>query len=136
MPKRQVAQEESDVATAVSLLGTLVVAMGVLGLAVPVQFIGKAVRWRVSSHLVLVVAFRAIVGIFLLLAGRYCRRGAVVQVFGALAIIGAVILAFVGRGRFERFMAGWPDHPPWHTRLLALAAVLFGGVLIWAAAWP
>jgi hypothetical protein len=131
-----VAKEDPDVAVAVSLFGMVIIVMGVLGLAAPSQFVGAAARWRVSSHLPSVVALRTVVGVFLLLAGRYCRYSSLVRAVGVLTLIAAGALLLVGRSRFEHFMARWLERPPWHTRLLSLAAFVFGGVLIWAAGWP
>jgi hypothetical protein len=120
----------------VSVFGFFMVLVGIVWGAVPAKLNALVAGWRSSMLLPWAVAARIALGILFLVAAPYCRAPGVVRIVGILALAAALGLVAMGPGRFQRFFSWWIERPPGFSRLLALVAVVFGVLVIWAGGWP
>jgi hypothetical protein len=116
----------------VASFGVLIAGLGVLGLMGPGRFVSwvRSV-WR-HDLLWLAVAIRLVLGSVLLLAAPECRASAAVRVLGVISIAAAVSLPLVGSRRLRAFVDWWCRQSTGFIRVWMLAAVLFGGFLVYA----
>lgn len=117
---------------AVLLFGALILVMSVLGSFAPDRLIRlvKAVMSR-STGLVFAVAVRVALGLALILIAPVSRFPLAFAVLGWIAIVAAVVLAFMGRERVGRLVNWFAQLNPSFIRLWLLFGVIFGGFLIY-----
>ncbi len=118
----------------VSVLGVLIAAIGLLGVAKPKSLIDLAAYWRNPTRFWVAVLFRLILGVVLLFAAPTCRLPMLVRVVGILAIVAAVGILALGPTRLDAFIRWWLVRSPAFIRSWALIAVAFGVLLIYAGA--
>jgi len=116
----------------VVLLGVLIAAFGLAGLAAPERTIGGMLRWQPRSRYYFAVAFRLVFGAILLSASSSCRFPTVIVALGAIAMIAALILAPLGSGRVDSMFQWWLRRPILALRAWFTAAISFGVFLIYA----
>ena len=107
--------------------------MGILGAASPDRLKSLVGRWRGQSRLWTAVLVRVVLGVALIIAAPSCRLPVVVTAIGILALIAAVVIPLLGQRRFDRFIDWWLGCRAVVVRAWSLAAMVFGGVLIYAA---
>lgn len=86
-------------------------------------------RW-----LPMVSALRIAVGVLFMLAAPYTRLPKLVWVIGILAIVGGLIVLFLGSTRTRLLSDWWLRRSSTTLRLWAGFAFIFGALLVWAAA--
>ena len=117
----------------VIFIGALVILIGILGAASPDRLILLIGRWQGPSRLWTTVLIRLVLGVALILAAPSCRLPVVVSAIGILALISAVVIPILGQRRFDSFIDWCSRRRAVVVRSWSLAAVVFGGVLIYAA---
>ena len=120
----------------VSLVGAIVLLLGLLGIAIPSRMASLVPRWRVLTLWWAAIATRLAVGVLFVFAAPYCRLPGVVRVAGVFAAIAAVGVLAAGRARFDRVVSWWLHRPPWVIRVWCVFACAVGALLVWAGAWP
>ena len=116
-------------------IGAVFMVFGLLGFAIPTRGMAFLHSRRVALFPMAVIG-RALIGLLLILAAPHCRVPVVILVMGIASVAAAVVLLAIGRVRFAAFIEGWFKRPPGLLRLLAVAAVALGWLLVWASGWP
>ena len=109
------------------------VAAGLAGLVSPAWAARLVRAWRAPAHIYLAAAIRLALGVFLLVAASSCRFPLFVQIIGAVAILAALSLPFLGIARVQALIDWWSRQPAAFVRGWCLLAVAFGALLIFAA---
>lgn len=116
----------------VSILGILMVAIGLFWLVQPKHLVTLIERWKHPSRFWFAVLVRLVLGIVFLIVAPACRVPVVIQVFGGIAIAAALIILALGQQRLDRFIAWWLSRSPAVIRVSASFAVVFGALLVYA----
>lgn len=118
----------------VSILGVVMVAIGVLGVVQPHRLVDFVTYFRRPTRFRIAILVRLILGVALLIAAPYCRWPLVVQLIGMIAILAAVVILACGQKRLDTLIAWWVTRPPAVMRVSALFALGFGALLVYAGA--
>lgn len=115
------------------LFGILIALGGTMLLARSEIIFGLLAKHVSSVELhVFSIVIRAVLGIALVMAAPESRFPLALQVVGWISIAAALLLAGIGRGRFQNLI-GWAlELGPPFKRLAGILVVLFGGFLIYA----
>lgn len=120
---------------AIAVIGLLILALGVLGVARPRMLIGLVGRvWATRVGLVAALAIRAAFGILLIAAATSTRFPWTIAVIGMVSLLAAVSLPLLGYERLRKFVAWWAARPNGFVRAWSLLACVFGAFLIYAVA--
>ena len=139
--RRRLAEEQrheptrraSVIAAIAITLGTLVAVLGLLGLLRPATLIGLVeAAWRPGWGPHAVAAVRVLMGGTLLAAGPESRFPATLAVLGCIAIIGGLAVPAMGRERQRAMLGWWKRRHATFLRAWSLAAVAFGGFVVFA----
>jgi hypothetical protein len=120
----------------VTVLGALVVAKGIFGLASPARMSSIAEDIITPAALYGVAAMRLAVGAFLLWIGPACRPdkhwvGLAVRAIGVLAILVAIGIVVMGPAQLQDFVTGSSNHLSL-VRGAMLPVLVVGAFLIYA----
>jgi len=118
----------------VACFGVLVVVLGLIGVAWPRHLIGVIVGLPPRVRLYVAVSVRLVLGGVFILAAPDCRFPTAILVIGIIAIVAAVTLALLGADRLESMVRWWAQRSGDVTRWWCVAAVLFGGFLVYCTA--
>ena len=121
-------------AVMVSILGVVMVAIGVLGVVQPRRLVDFVTYFRRPTRFRIAILVRLVLGIVLLIAAHSCRWPVVVQVVGVISILAALVILACGQKRLDTFIAWWVTRPPAVMRVSALFALAFGALLFYAGA--
>ena len=118
----------------VALLGIAVAAMGLLGVVRP----GDLMRivenvWATRTGFHVAIAVRLALGAVLIAAAPDCRFPVAVRVIGVISVVGAAVVAVMGRERLRAFVRWWMAFPAGIIRSWAAFAFAFGAFLVYAA---
>jgi hypothetical protein len=109
--------------------GSVVVILGVAAALIPATVIATGRHWVSPSGLYAAAAFRAGVGLLLILAARESRAPGILRAIGAVALVGAVAFPFFGveaaRGRLD-----WEAAHVTFFRVEGVAFVCLGGLIV------
>jgi hypothetical protein len=94
------------VALAALVIGVLITAQGVLGLAVPEMFVGMVRRFQTPPVIYAAAILRALFGLILVLAAPTSRAPKSLRILGVLILIGGLLTPFIG-ARFGQLVLGW-----------------------------
>ncbi len=119
-------------AVIVSVLGVLVVAIGVMGVVTPRTVIALIQRWQGPGRFWFAVGIRLALGVVFLIVAPDCRAPMVVRAVGGVAIAAALGMLALGRARLDRFIEWWLGRPLTHVRLWATGAIAFGALLVYS----
>lgn len=118
----------------VTILGVLIMALGLLGLAAPnalVRYLRQI--WERPSGLYIAVIFRLLMGVVLFWAAPDSRFPITLKILGAITILAAVAIPFVGYAKLTRFLHWFTELGPGVMRAWALVAIAFGAFLVYAS---
>ena len=114
----------------VSAFGVLILAIGLLGLVDPQRVVGRIRALEPRAQLGLAVGVRAVMGVILILAAPECRHPTAVMVLGAIALVAAVALPFLGAERLRALVVWWSERPPSLQRVSFSLTGIFGVFLV------
>ncbi len=114
------------------LLGLLIAALGVVGSLRPHLVSGAVLGWRPRARGYVAIGVRVVFGVVLLLGAADSRFPTVFYVLGCIAIVAAVVLAFLGASRTGELVQWWFERPAVLIRIWLLAAIPFGAFLVYA----
>ena len=117
----------------IALLGAVIAAAGVLGLARPAVFRAMFDRLGEQAAWVSAVSIRLLFGTLLLIAADDLRLSGVMSVLGWVVIIAAVVLLLLGPERFNRFVRWWLALSDTAFRASMAFAAVFGLFLVYVA---
>jgi hypothetical protein len=114
------------------LLGALTLLIGVWGVLAPGRIKAFVAGFSSAGGLWSAVAIRIVLGFALWFAAPASRAPLLLQIIGALALIAAVVLPFIGVERFKALIDWWTKLSPTAVRFNCLFAVAFGAAILWA----
>ena len=120
-------------AVLVSVLGVLIVLIGIGGLIRPEGLVNLVRHWHSPARFWVAIIVRAVLGVLLLAVAPECRWPVFVQVIGVLSILAAATLLVMGRARLDRLIDWWLSRSDF-VRYSAILALVFGGLLVYAGA--
>jgi hypothetical protein len=121
-------------ASIVIAFSLLTLALGLLGLVAPDRLVPLVARFATPPGLWAAGALRLVVGVALLLAADASRAPLYLQIFGAVAIVAALSIPFIGLHRIEAMIQWWTARPPALLRVWSVAALAVGASFLWALA--
>ncbi len=78
---------------------------------------------------------KIVIGVVFLILATQCRVPKLIIALGILTAGGSILFCMIPFGKIRAYMNWWIARPLWLYRLWALAAFLFGGLIIYAG-WP
>ena len=110
-----------------ALFGVAIAAACVFGILNPAGFVRYVASvWQQSSGVYLAVVVRVVLGVILLYIASDTRFPIFFQLFGGLALLGAVLIPFMGRGRIDRMLNWFTEQGSPLIRLWMLFGIAFG----------
>ncbi len=132
-PRRGRGSAEVPLAVEISgLLGVLTVLIGVWGVLAPLRMKSFVAGFGTFGGLWFAVAIRLVFGLALWFAAPVSRAPLFLQIMGALALIAAVILPFIGIDRFKALIDWWTSLSPKAIRINCLFPIVLGALILWA----
>ena len=116
----------------VALIGWIIVAFGLLGVAQPHLITTAVLSWRPDLLLYIAVGTRIVVGLLLFFAAPSCRLPRFTRVIGVIAFIAGIVTAFVGASRLESMVQWISAKPSGTIRLLYVLDIVLGALLAYS----
>ncbi len=117
----------------VLLIGVLIAAIGLYGLARPMSMIdGIQKFWETGAGMITAVLVRLAMGVLLLLTASKALHPHVFHVLGLIAIAAGVAIPFIGNERLGRLIAWWSNQSPALIRVSATLSFGFGAYIVYA----
>lgn len=116
----------------VVLLGIAIVGLGLIGSLRHHMITDTVLGWQPRAASLVAIGVRLVFGIVLLLGAADSRFPTLLYVLAGIAIVSAVVLAFLGADRTAGLVYWWFSQPSIVIRVWLLAAVLFGAFLVYA----
>ncbi len=117
----------------VLLIGLVIAAIGLAGVASPNSAIRKIQSWSRGSRFAYAVGIRLLLGVVLIVAAPSTRFPKVVLALGIIAVGAALALLLVGKDRLDSLMQWWFNRSHVTQRLSFFVAGVFGVFLIYCA---
>lgn len=111
-------------------IGLLIVAQGVVGLAVPDVFVGIVRTFQEPPTIYFAAVIRFVFGVVLFRAAPHSRLPRMLRIFGALIAMGGLLTPFVGIPFARVVLNWWSD--PMVVRVWAAAALCLGMLITYA----
>lgn len=84
----------------------------------------------------LAALLRIAIGIFLLIAATKCEQTVIIVIIGLIMVAAGIAMFAMGIEKLKNMIAWFMIRPDWQIRALAILAILFSGLLIYAAGKP
>ena len=117
-----------------SLVGLIIAAIGILGMAAPMVFLDVTAFTLTQVGLYVAAALRVAIGLVLITAAASSRLPRTLRILGALIVVGGVFTAFLGVERARAMVDWWSAQGPIVMRGWAALAMIFGLFIIYAVA--
>ncbi len=118
----------------VMILGFLIAAAGVYGLAAPSRMAALAGGMQFSEGLRYLAAYgRMLIGIVLFFAAYQTKFSVVIQVLAMFSVFAGVFVLVVRRETIQAWMERVPAWPPGALRAIGAFALALGALLVYAA---
>lgn len=114
------------------LIGLLIAAEGILGIAAPDPFLTAVRSLQTPPVIFLAAAIRLVFGVVLVRAAPSSRSPKVLRVFGYLMVIGGLLTPFVGGQAAHVILDWWSEGGPGLVRVWAAAALALGVFIVYA----
>ena len=121
-------------AITVTIVGLLIIAAGVVIAIAPKRFAGWISSLDSVPRFWTAVLIRVAIGVTFLFAAPSSRVPLIVEIVGVLVLVAAFAILVLGRARVDALLAWFVDRPTTWLRLGSIAALGFGGLLIYAGA--
>ena len=118
----------------VLIIGLLIAAMGILGIAAPSVWLQVARSLLTPSALYIVAAVRICLGLLLVWVAPGSRAPIGLRVLGVLIVIAGVITAFLGVERWRAVLDWWSSQGAAFVRVGMGVAVVLGLIIVYAVA--
>lgn len=113
------------------IIGLLIVAQGLLGLAAPEFFLDLIRSIQTPPVIYAAAVARIVIGAVLVLAAPASRAPLSLRILGTLIVIGGVLTPFVGVRLADVILAWWSQGPN-VVRAWAAGALVLGAFVVWA----
>jgi hypothetical protein len=117
----------------VAIVGWMIVAIGLLGIAQPHLMLSWVLGWPADVRFYVTIGTRVLLGLLFILAAPKCRLPRFIRTIGIIALIAGAVYFFLGRGRLELLIQWMFGQPSVFIQLLYAAAVLFGAALVYSS---
>lgn len=117
----------------VRLFGILIVALGIIFLAVPDAMKKYIAFWAKGKRIYTGGILSIVIGIIFLLAASQCKLVWFVVVMGIWALIKGIVLLTLGPEKWLSYINWWTVRPPAALRVLSLVAIALGILLVYSA---
>jgi hypothetical protein len=116
----------------VALIGWIIVAIGLLGIARPHLMPTAVLGWPPELLLYITVGTRIVLGLLLFFAAPSCRLPRFTRVVGVIALISGIVSALIGASRLESIVQWVSARPSGIIRLLYALDVVLGALLAYS----
>jgi hypothetical protein len=116
----------------VAIIGWIIVAEGLVGIARPHLLLTAVLNWSPDLLLYITVGSRIVIGLFLFFAAPSCRLPRFTRVIGIIAFLAGIVYAFLGESRLETMVQFIATMPTGTIQLLYVLAVTFGAFLVYS----
>jgi hypothetical protein len=113
----------------VALIGWIIVAIGLLGVARPHLMPTAVLGWPPDVLLYVTVGTRIVLGLVLFFAAPSCRLPRFTRVIGVIAVLSGIVSALIGASRLELFVQWIATKPSGVIRLLYALDIVLGAFL-------
>ncbi len=117
----------------ITLLGTIIVLLGLAGLVQPDRFRALFEALHSSARFGLAVGVRLAFGALLWWLAEDLRHPQLMRIIAVIAVVAAVAILLMGRARLNRLVDWWLGLDDGLLRLSAVFAAAFGAFLVYAA---
>jgi hypothetical protein len=114
------------------LIGLLIAAQGVLGLADPETFVTMVRRFQTAPVIYLAAVIRALFGVVLVVAAPASRAPRSLRALGVLVLLGGVLTPFIGTRFGELVLGWWAEGGAGVVRAWAGVALALGAFIVYA----
>jgi hypothetical protein len=116
----------------VALIGWIIVAIGLLGIARPYLMPEAVLGWPPDLLLYVTVGTRIVLGLLLFFAAPSCRLPRFTRVIGVIAVLSGIVSALIGANRLESIVQWMAAKPSGVIRLLYAFDIVLGAFLAYS----
>lgn len=116
----------------VAIIGWIIVADGLLGLARPHLLLAAVSSWSPDLLLYVTVGGRIVFGLLLFFAATSCRLPRFTRVIGAIVFLTGIVWAFLGANRLEAIVQWISAKPSGIIQTIYVLAVILGAFLVFS----
>ena len=116
----------------VALIGWIIVAIGLLGIARPHLMPEAVLGWRPDLLLYITVGTRIVLGLLLFFAAPSCRLPRFTRVIGVIAVLSGIVSALIGASRLESIVQWMSAKPSGVIRLMYTLDIILGAFLAYS----
>ena len=116
----------------VALIGWIIVAIGLLGVARPHLIPTAVLGWPPDLLLYITVGTRTVLGLLLFFAAPSCRLPRFTRLIGVIAFISGGVSALIGASRLESIVQWMSAKPSGIIRLFYVLDIVLGAVLAYS----
>jgi len=116
----------------VALIGWIIVATGLLGVARPHLIPAAVLGWPPEVLLYVAVGTRIVLGLLLFFAAPSCRLPRFTRVIGVVAFISGIFSALIGASRLESIVQWMSTKPSGVIRLMYTLDIILGAFLAYS----
>jgi hypothetical protein len=116
----------------VALIGWVIVAIGLLGIAQPHLMPTAVLGWRPDLLLYITVSTRIVLGLLLFFAAPSCRLPRFTRVIGVIAVLSGIVSALIGASRLESIVQWTSAQPTEVIRLMYTLDIILGAFLAYS----
>lgn len=122
----------APIAVGALLIGVVICALGLSGLAAPELFVRTLRIVQTPPLLLLAALVRVVFGVVLFRAARYSRVPVFLRVLGVAIVIGGLLTPFVGERMGHAILDWWSAHGPALIRGFSAFALALGAFIVWS----
>jgi hypothetical protein len=116
----------------VAVIGWIIVAEGLLGIARPHLMLAAVLSWSPDLLLYVTVGGRIVFGLLLFFAAPSCRLPRFTRVIGIIVFLTGIVWAFLGANRLEAIVQWISAKPSGIIQLIYVLAVILGAFLVFS----
>ena len=114
----------------VALVGSMLVATGLLGIAQPHLMLSWVLGWSRDVRFYVTIGTRVLLGLLFIFAASKCRLPRFFRTIGIIALVAGAVYFCLGRGRVDSLIQWMFGQPSMFIQLLYAVTILFGVALI------
>ena len=116
----------------VALIGWIIVAIGLFGIAWPHLMPEAVLGWPPDLLLYITVGTRIVLGLLLFFAAPSCRLPRFTRVIGVIAVLSGIVSALIGANRLESIVQWMSAKPTAVIRLMYTLDIILGAFLVYS----
>ena len=116
----------------VALIGWIIVAIGLFGIAWPHLMPEAVLGWPPDLLLYMAVGTRIVLGLLLFFAAPSCRLPRFTRVIGVIAVLSGIVSALIGANRLESIVQWMSAKPTAVIRLMYTLDIILGAFLVYS----